>query len=133
MKIKEQSPHRRLLLVDDDYESCTMMTTMLGCSEYEVIFAQTMVEGLMLAQTLSFDLCLLESQLSDGSGYELCQRIHASDVSLPIVFYSGAAYEKDRQHGLEAGAQAYLIKPSDLDQVEKVISELIAQAQHTAP
>lgn len=79
-----------------------------------------------MAQSNHFDLCLLDSQLPDGSGYDLCRRIRALAPDLPVVFYSGHAYETDRQQGLAAGAQEYLIKPNDLDRIEEVIDKLIA-------
>lgn len=129
MESKQQAPQRRILLVDYDTDNCKMMANLLGVSEYQITSAHTMTEGLRLAQNNSFDLCLLESRLSDGSGYELCQRIRAFDPGMPIVFYSGAAYERDRQQGLEAGAQAYLIKPNDLDRIENVVEELIIKSR----
>ena len=82
-----------------------------------------------MAQSNHFDLCLLDSQLPDGSGYDLCRRIHALAPDLPIVFYSGHAYETDRQHALAAGAQAYLIKPNDLDRIEEVMDKVIAEGK----
>jgi CheY-like chemotaxis protein len=44
---------------------------------------------------------------------------------LPVIFYSGDAYEKDQQQGLAAGAQAYLVKPNDLENIAGVIGTLL--------
>ncbi len=122
---------KQILLVDDHQDTCEMMTFLLGFSNYKVWSAQTMAEGWRLARDRFFDLCLLDSRLPDGSGYELCRRIHALAPDLPVVFYSGEAYEKDRQQGLAAGAQAYLVKPNDLDNVEGVIGALVDKSAQT--
>lgn len=116
----------QILLVDDNKDICEMMTLLLGLADFKVSFAQTMAEGWRLAQSNSFDLCLLDSQLPDGSGYDLCRQIRDFAPDLPVVFYSGHAYETDRQQGLAAGAQAYLVKPNDMSHIEAVMSQLIA-------
>lgn len=122
-----QVTQRQILLVDDNQDTCEMMTLWFGSMDYTVTSAQTMADGWRLAQSKFFDLCLLDSRLGDGSGYELCQRICAAIPALPVVFYSGCAYETDRQQGLAAGAQAYLVKPNDMDRIEGVISQLMAE------
>ena len=128
-----QISQRQLLLVDDNQDMCEMMTMWFNRTDYSVTFALTMAEGWKLAQSQYFDLCLLDSRLPDGSGYELCQQICASIPDLPVVFYSGSAYDKDRRQGLAAGARAYLVKPNDLDRVEGVIRTLIAEVGVGAP
>ncbi len=122
-----QPSQRQLLLVDDNQDMCELMTIWFNPKDYSVTFAQTMAEGWKLAQSKGFDLCLLDSNLPDGSGYELCQQICASIPDLPVVFYSGCAYDEDRRQGLAAGARAYLIKPNDIDRIEGVIRKLIAE------
>jgi DNA-binding response OmpR family regulator len=67
------SQPKQILLVDDHEDMCEMMTLFLGFSDYQVHAAQTMAEGWQLAQSRAFDLCLLDSRLPDGRGYELCR------------------------------------------------------------
>lgn len=120
-----QPQKKQILIIDDRQEMCEMMTLLLGFSNYQVRCVQTMAEGWRMVQERAIDLCLLDSRLPDGSGFELCRRICALSPSLPVVFYSGDAYEKDRRKGLAAGAQAYLIKPNDLDKIAEVIGEVL--------
>lgn len=122
---------RQILLVDDNYDTCEMMTLFLGLSDFKVRYAQTMAEGWRMAQSKSFDLCLLDSQLPDGSGYDLCRQIRTMSPTLPVVFYSGDAFDTDRQQGLAAGAQAYLVKPNDLDRIEGLIRRLTVAGGET--
>ena len=122
-----QALQRQILFVDDNHDTCEMMMLWFNPTNYFVTAARTMAEGWKLAQSRSFDLCLLDSTLPDGSGYELCQLICAGIPNLPVVFYSGCAYDQDRQQGLAAGASAYLVKPNDLDRIEAVIGRLITE------
>jgi DNA-binding response OmpR family regulator len=66
---------------------------------------------LSLIQAERFDLYLLDSRLPDLDGFELCRRMRALDAHTPILFFSGAAFEADKKRGIEAGADAYVIKP----------------------
>ncbi len=50
---------------------------------------------------------LLDLWLPDGSGLDLCKKIREFDVKTPVVFYSAAAYEGDREAALDSGGQAY--------------------------
>lgn len=116
---------KRILCVEDDEDTCQLMIYLLELSDYEVRMAKTMTEGLRLAVDEDFDLYLLDNILPDGTGLELCLRIRSLDPRTPILFHSGSAYEEDRQQALEAGAQVYLRKPSDPEDLMRAISQLL--------
>jgi DNA-binding response OmpR family regulator len=78
-----------------------------------------------LAVSQQFDLYLLDSWLPDGSGLDLCKRIRTFDTATPILFYSAAAYEADREQALKSGAQAYLVKPSHPSELCNLVTSLI--------
>jgi DNA-binding response OmpR family regulator len=101
----------RVLCVDDDEDSRVMLTTLLKLALIEAKAVGTAAQALSLMQSESFDLCLLDSRLPDLDGFELCRRIRALDAHKPILFFSGAAYESDKKKGIEAGANAYVVKP----------------------
>lgn len=118
----------RILCVDDDEDTCQMMSCLLKMWDYEVVVAQTAADGFRLAQRDYFDLYLLDSTLPDESGVALCERICDLDKHAPVVLISGHAYEDDKLHGLKAGALAYLTKPVDFNLLEETIARLIAGA-----
>ena len=64
--------------------------------------------------------------MSDRSGGELCRAIREFDPHTPILFYSAAAYERDIQDALRAGAQDYLVKPLIPDELMQAVSRLIS-------
>jgi two-component system, sensor histidine kinase ChiS len=117
----------RILCVDDHEDTCEMIATIL--SDYRMKTATGAARGLFLARTELFDLYLLDNWLPDLSGVELCRKIRAFDVNTPIIFYSGAAYDSDRQEALAAGAQVYLTKPTGLLNLRDAVAQLILQAE----
>lgn len=107
-------PHaKRILCVDDDEDTCSMLHNLLGLIGCITSAAGTAAEALEMIAREHFDLYLLDNWLPGGSGVELCRNIRRSDRATPIVFYSGAGLSSEREEALEAGAQAYLVKPRD--------------------
>jgi DNA-binding response OmpR family regulator len=122
-----QHTRKRILCVDDHEDSCRMMKVLLEMWNYEVALAGTGADGLRLAQSEHFDLYLLDAWLPEVSGIELCEQICGVPGHAPVVFISGAAYESDKQRGLQAGAVAYLAKPLDFDVLEIMLARLLPQ------
>jgi len=116
----------RVLYVDGDEDSRYMLTTLLKLVLIEAQAVGTAAEALSLMQSEPFDVCLLDSKLPDIDGFELCRRIRALDSHQPILFFSGAAYEADKKRGIEAGANAYLVKP-DLAGLIGTLTQFVAE------
>jgi DNA-binding response OmpR family regulator len=120
-------PHtRRVLCVDDDQDTCTMLSGLLGLVDCQVVTAATAAEALGLMARERFDLYLLDNWLPGGSGVELCREIRRADPATPIVFYSGAGLESEREEALAAGAQIYLVKPGDIALLVETVSRLLS-------
>ncbi len=119
---------KRILYVEDHEDSRAMLVILLGQAGYEVATATNVAEGLSLARRERFDLYLLDSRFRDGDGIDLCRRVRAFDSDTPIVFYSSAAYERDIKAGIAAGAQHYLIKPTDIYNIEQTLAGAIGMA-----
>ncbi len=116
----------RILYVDDHDDSAEMLKLLLAPMEYEVVAAPTVVDALRLAQAEQFDLYVLDKRLPDGSGIELCRDLHKLTPTIPCIFYTGDAYELQRQEAVAAGADAYIPKPDVeklIDTVQKFLSE----------
>ena len=67
------------------------------------------------------------------TGQELTTEIRKFNHSTPILFYPGAAYEKDKQEALDAGAQGYLTKPGVITDLVDEVSRLITEARIAFP
>jgi len=118
----------RVLCVDDDEDSRAMLTALLRLELMEAKAVGTGAQALSSIRAEQFDLYLLESRLPDVDGFELCRRLRAIDPHTPILFFSGAALEADVKKGIEAGANAYLVKP-DLDGLVGSIKQFASEAE----
>jgi CheY-like chemotaxis protein len=106
-----QPTKRRILCVDDDEDTCSMLVALLGLENYEVRAVKTVSEALELARSEPFNLYVLDEWFPRDAGLGLCRKIREFDPHTPIIFYSGAAFDSDREEALYAGAQAFVAKP----------------------
>lgn len=118
-----ENPSRRILCVDDDEDTCELLTFFL--KGYELILAHTFADAVTKALSGAFDAILLDSHLPDGSGIDLCRQIRESNLNTPIIFYSADAYPKRIEEAMQAGATKYLVKPLSPADVEKTIEQLL--------
>jgi DNA-binding response OmpR family regulator len=120
-------PRKHVLCVDDDLDNCEIVSVVLP--EIRFTFAHTFADGKALISSRLFDLYLLDNWLPDGSGVDLCSEIRRTDANTPIVFLSAAAYARDHQAAMEAGASAYLDKPLGMLELETTVTRLIQEAE----
>ena len=116
-----------ILCVEDDEDTCDILRLLFSQAGYEVVTAGTVAEGLRIAKEGSLALIILDNWYPEGSGIELCRQIRAFDSATPIIFYSGAGFESDIERALDAGAQAYIVKPM-IEQLQQTVSLLIHEA-----
>lgn len=100
----------RVLSVDDDEDAGEMLSLLLKTVQVDVTCVRSAAEAWPKINTEYFDMYLLDAWLPDVDGFELCRQIRASGSTTPILFYSGAAYDADKQRGMAAGATAYVTK-----------------------
>jgi DNA-binding response OmpR family regulator len=116
----------RILCIDDHEDASEMLKLLLVQEDYDVTTAVTMTEALSLAKSQEFNLYVLDRQLPDGSGLELCAKLGEVTPGVPCLFYSGDAYDIHRSEALAAGADDYVAKPDIdglIDSVHKFLSE----------
>jgi DNA-binding response OmpR family regulator len=128
--VNSNRERKRILLVEDQEDAWEIAAYNLG--EYALFYAHDFDEGLLAARRSYFDLYILDSWLPDGSGVGLCRAIREFDPHTPILFYTAAAYERDIEDALRAGAQDYLIKPVIPDELKQAVARLISVAPETA-
>lgn len=119
-------PARRLLLADDSPTTRMLERIILESHGYEVLVAADGAEAWQLLQEEKVDLVVSDVEMPAMTGIELTQAIRASTrlAGLPVVLVTGLATEIDRQRGLEAGANGYVVK-TEFDQ--KDLLEIIGQ------
>jgi DNA-binding response OmpR family regulator len=118
----------RVLCVDDDEDACEMLSLLLKAHQIDATCVRSAAEAWPMIKAERFDLYLLDGWLPKLDGFEFCRQIREFDPNTPILFYSGAAYDADKQKGIAAGANAYVVKP-DIDGLTETIVDLIAKAR----
>ena len=115
-----------ILYVDDHEDSAVMFQHLLSMSDYEVTTAATVEQAVAQAMSKEFDLYVLDRRLPDGMGADLCRRLKQLSPDIPVILYSGDAYEIHRLEGLKAGADAYVPKPH-IDKLIAAVHEILSQ------
>jgi DNA-binding NarL/FixJ family response regulator len=117
----------RILIVDDDRHSRTLISRALKRAGYTTCEAETGEEALAEAKRKRPALVVLETLLPGVSGYEVCRELKDEfGEALPIVFVSGTRTESgDRVAGLLVGGDDYLVKPFDPNEVLARVRRLL--------
>jgi CheY-like chemotaxis protein len=126
-----QPTKRRILCVDDDEDTCFMLTHLLGQENYHVTAVKTVSEALQLARVESFNLYILDEWFPREAGLGLCRKVREFDPHTPIIFYSGAAFDSDKEEALYVGAQAFVAKPY-VEKLIETVHRLLDDQQETA-
>jgi CheY-like chemotaxis protein len=120
---------RTILFVEDHPDTRAILQFLLESEGYAVTSVGTLTETIELAQRQPFDLYLLDHVFPDGSGVTLCRQLRTLHPDAPIVFFSAAAHPAEAQAGLNAGANAYLVKPEDIVNVTRTVARLLSEVQ----
>jgi PAS domain S-box-containing protein len=124
-----------ILVVDDNLKLRQLFVSCLRKAGYEVTDAGTGLEGLRLAQKHCPDLVLLDVQLPDINGMEVCRRIKTDPAlkDVLVALCSGEATEsEDKIHGLQTGADEYLVKPFGIHELLARVQALVRLRNITA-
>jgi two-component system response regulator QseB len=106
----------RLLYVEDEPETAAMVTEVLS-DEYLVDHAASAEDGLRLALTQRYDVMVVDRRLPGMSGAELLSAVRTAHLNTPAIMLTALGTVADRVSGLDAGADDYLLKPFDFDEL----------------
>jgi two-component system chemotaxis sensor kinase CheA len=110
-------PRRRLLIAEDSITARTLVKNILEGAGYEVTTAVDGMDALTRLKSESFNLLVSDVDMPRMNGFELTAKIRADKRlgELPVVLVTALGSQKDREYGIEVGANAYIVK-SDFDQ-----------------
>jgi DNA-binding response OmpR family regulator len=127
------TPKGRILCTEDDADTRDLIDYVLTDYRYEVICTHGTDEAIDLAKTQHFDLYLVDNWMPGLSGTALTEKLRQFDIKTPVLFYSGAAYEADKEAARLSGAQGYLVKPADGDHLIAEVVRIIAESKIAIP
>ena len=115
---------RRILVVDDNYDSADSMATLLSMSGNECIMAHDGRTAIKVAENFKPDTILLDIGLPEMDGYEVCRSIREQPwgSSIAIIAMTGWGQAEDRQRSKDAGFSAHLVKPVDISKLGTLMS-----------
>ncbi len=115
----EEAPPTHILVVDDSITTRTLEKNILEAYGYQVTIATDGLEAIDRLQELAIDLVVSDIQMPQMDGFVLCQHLRDSDefADMPIILVTSLESQEDREKGMMAGANAYIVKRG-FDQAE---------------
>ncbi len=108
-----------LLIVEDDVDVAEMLTAYFRAQGYEVQAVNWGEDAIQFCRSTHPDLVILDIRLPDIDGFEVAQRLRSNQrtLDIPIIFLTDMRGRTDRMHGLELGADDYITKPFDIQEL----------------
>lgn len=120
----------RILLVEDDNAIGMGLAYSLEKEGYEVVCAQNAAEARAAWAPDKYDICVLDINLPDGSGYDICREIKESE-DVPVIFLTAVDAEVNVVMGLELGADDYICKPFRVNELMARIKSVLRRSGRT--
>ncbi len=118
----------RILLIEDDPVGAGIVTRVLAAQNFDVRWCADGAQGLTEAGISAFDLIVLDRMLPSLDGLTLMARLRAAGVATPILMLSALSRSENRVDGLEGGADDYLGKPFDDNELIARVRALLRRA-----
>ncbi|MEG4962433.1 MULTISPECIES: response regulator [unclassified Microcoleus] len=121
----------KILLVEDDTVTVSLLTQALNSHNYNVNAAADGETALQLVQAYDYDLIVLDVLIPKLDGISLCRKLRSSGCQMPILLLTALDSSNDRVQGLEAGADDYVVKPFNLEELIARIRALLRRGKAT--
>ncbi|MEG3933398.1 response regulator [Microcoleus sp. T3_B1] len=121
----------KILLVEDDTITVSLLTQALNSHNYNVNAAADGETALHLVQAYDYDLIVLDVLIPKLDGISLCRKLRSSGCQMPILLLTALDSSNDRVQGLEAGADDYVVKPFNLEELIARIRALLRRGKAT--
>ncbi len=118
-----------ILLVEDDFELGEALRAFLDIRGFDLIWFRNGAGALDWLARSHADLCILDVMLPRKDGFEIAAAIREVRVDMPIIFLTARGLKADRLRGFGVGADDYLVKPVDEDELVARISAVLRRAQ----
>jgi diguanylate cyclase (GGDEF)-like protein len=123
-------PEGRMLIVEDDFDISNMLRIYFQSHGYEVAVAQRGEDALEMCRKQLPHIIVLDIMLPDMDGYDVCRELRSNlrTSHVPIIFLTQKDERSDKIHGLELGADDYITKPFDLEELKLRVKSAISRA-----
>ncbi len=118
----------RILLVEDDPNLGTLLQEYLLSENFQVTLCSDGDKGLKTFQTQTFDICVLDVMMPKKDGFTLATQIRGQNKEIPIMFLTAKSLKEDKINGFEIGADDYITKPFDEEELVLRINAILRRA-----
>lgn len=120
---------RKILVVEDDPEQLEVIRLSLKAAGFAIGTAANGTDALVKTRTISPDLIILDLMLPGLNGFDVCESLRrdTTTASVPIIMLTGMRSQFGRFAGLESGANDFLLKPFDPEQLVAKVEKLLSQ------
>lgn len=115
----------RILLAEDDKDLGNVLAQYLQLQGYDVTLVRDGNEGWSKFEVSEFDLCILDVMMPHKDGFELAEQIHHKSPKTPYIFLTAKGLKEDKIKGLKLGADDYICKPFDVDELVLRIQNIL--------
>ena len=122
-----------ILVLEDDIELNNTICCSLEKNGYRVMGARTCEEAKNYANSYTFHMAILDINLPDGNGYDLCRLIKPEHPDTVVIFLTANDQESNQIRGYEAGAVDYITKPFSISALQRKIKAMFAMLEHHKP
>lgn len=119
----------RIMVVDDDRNTRTLLKAVLEAENYTVFTAENGVDALDVMDAHHIDLVVLDIMMPNMDGYQFTRTLRESNNNLPILMVSARQLPSDKKHGFLVGTDDYMTKPIDEEEMLWRIKALLRRAR----
>lgn len=121
-----------ILIVDDEEHLAVGIKFNLEAEGFQVTVATNGMEAIKVVESEAIDLIVLDLMLPGMSGYEICEQLRESGHEMPVLMLSARTLSEDRTRGFDVGANQYMVKPFELQELISRIKNLLGQRNRRA-
>ena len=118
----------KILIVDDDAHLRESLAEVLELDGFECHQAGAAKEGIFAAQKIEPEVVIMDIQLPDSSGFQICQELRKRSKTMILIMMTGRFLSsEEKKQGFELGADEYITKPFDLAELSARIKQLLSR------
>jgi DNA-binding response OmpR family regulator len=125
------SAETKILLVEDDFNLGFVIQDALKMNQFKVILAKDGKEGLKIFSEQDFDICIFDVMLPKKDGFSLAEDVRKLNAQIPIIFLSAKSQSEDKIKGFKLGADDYITKPFNMDELILRIEAILKRSAST--
>lgn len=120
---------KHILLTEDDGDYASILQQYLEISGFKVTWAKDGKEALNILKDLSPDICILDVMMPEMDGFTLAENIISKNPGIPFLFLTAKGLKEDKIRGLKLGADDYVVKPFEVNELILRIRNIIKRSQ----